>query len=503
MRTYGFSVIEIVIALALLMIVVTGALSSQLMADYWALSSQLSSEALTLNNTNGVNIRVLSTRDFYAVSSTPDAVIEDVSNPLLESCRSGGSCYVAQTNVLDVSSCAKQALLSVAWKAGARYGTSSVVDHIGLFNDKDLISRGGDCTIDPFSVVWSSTTPVRKVNATTTPAFITGIDVLGDYLYVVASSAPMFRIYRYTAQASTTLQLVATSSVLGNRLNAVDVIRDTTSGRRYAYVVQHTTTNQLLVLDVTNEGSTVVASRSLFGTDPIGSFPQGWRVLAYGGRLYVTTRETAGAELHIFSIANPANPIELTSAIVNLARTVNDMNIQERVVGGILRRYLLLAASAALKEFAVYEVTNDIPIERIALDLPGTENALCVFQNGDRVYLGRQQTSSGPELFQFNLRTLLAGGTTSLAESEVGADVTTIRGIGDYLFLGTNKTSAELQVWQATGAKWNPSVANAARVSFVQATRLAPLGLDAGSASLYTVAQSVTQPEQISVWSIP
>jgi hypothetical protein len=503
--SHGFSVIEIVLALALLSIVVTGALSSQFMADYWDLSSQLSAEALLLQSGNESQLRSHASQDFYTVSSTPLSVVVDVGNPVLESCRAGGVCYHMQNLVTDISPCTKRVTFAVFWKAGARYGTSSVAERISLFNNGEVAKRGGDCVLDAWSDRWQTATPTKQVSTTTPPTFTTGIDVLGDRVYVVASSAPQFRIYRHTRAASTTLQFVSSSTVLGNRLNAVDVVRDTASGRRYAYVVQHTPNNQLVVLDVTNDVISVVTVRTLMGTDSSGSFPQGWRVLAYGGRLYVTTRETAGAELHIFSIENPTNPIELSvnAAAANLSRTVNDIAIVERMISGTLRRYLLLAASASLKEFTLEAVTGDIPVERVALDLPGTENALSVFSTGDMIYLGRGQSASGPELYQFSLGALLSGTTAPLAQSEVGADVTTIRVVGDWLFLGTSKTNAELQVWQAAQTYWNSVVANAARISFVSASKLAPLGFDVGDVSLYIIGQSFTQPEQLSVWSQP
>ena len=501
--TGGFSIIEVVLAMALVLIVVSGALSADYLSSYWALSSQLSSEALSLGTEQEGILRAAAAQAFYTVTSTPLQPVRGPGNPLLASCAGGGLCYWTQTAVTDISTCVKTLTSSVYWKVGERYATSGVSRTTRVTNKGELVNRGSDCALESLPEGWGVAAPLRQATLTTAPTLVTGLDVLGERIYVVASSAPQLRIYSRPLSAASVPPLMSSSTVLGNRLNAIDVIRDTASGRQYAFVVQHTKTEQLVVLDVTGDVVTVVTTRSLLGTDPAGSFPQGWRVVAYGQRLYVTTRETAGAELHIFNIANPTNPLEISTGASNLARTVNDMTVREEWVGGVVHRYLFLAASAALKEFAVVEVTGDTPVERVALDLPGTENVLSTFVNGDTVYLGRQQTASGPELYQYQLSALLAGVTVPLARSEVGADVHTLRGSGLVLLLGTSKSTAEVQTWRAAPAQWNPVVANAARIGAAPAPRLAPQGLDSGGVFLYTTTQSSTQPEQLSIWSTP
>ena len=499
----GVSSIEIILALALVMIVVTGALQAQFISDYWALTSQLSTEALSLVAEQEGVVRSIAKQDFYRVTSTALRVVTSTTNPLVASCGSGGLCYSLQQDVIDISSCAKVITTRASWQLGGYVATSSVARTSQKYNPAELINRGGDCPLDAFPGGWEELSPTRQVAVVATSTFVTGIDVFNDRMYLVASSAPQFRIYARSDESAVAPTLLATSSVLGNRLNAIDVVRDATSGRVYAYVVQHTKTDQLVVLDVTNDAPTIVAVRSLVGTDAAGSFPQGWRVVSYGKRLYVTTRETAGAELHIFNNANSSNPIEISTGAVNLARTVNDMTVREQRVSGVTRRYLFLAASAALKELALFEVTNDVPVERVALNLPGTENALSLFINGDALYLGRGQSVSGPELYQYRVSALLAGSTTPLATSEVGADIHTLQGAALVLLLGTNRSGAELQTWHTDAGSWNPSVSNAGRIGVGAAPRLAPQGIDSDGVILSTFTQSFTQPEQVILWSVP
>ena len=130
----GFSILEIVIALALLSVVITGVLSAEYQSDYWVLTSQLSAEALNLAAANVGKIRYVTDEDFYVVSSTVPVQLTDTSNPVLESCRAGGRCYWEQTKVTDISPCAKSIETAVMWQVGRRYATSSITQALPVFN---------------------------------------------------------------------------------------------------------------------------------------------------------------------------------------------------------------------------------------------------------------------------------------------------------------------------------------------------------------------------------
>jgi hypothetical protein len=472
------------------------------MASYWVLTSQVGGGGMAIARENLSLIRYLSVSDYYAVSSTPTTTVTATGTVLSESCHAGGSCYYTKVDMQSISTCSKNADINISWRIGERYPTSSVGAATYLLNQSDLQARGDDCLITPFSLLWSSTTAAKVGRvATSVPAFLTGVDVLDDRLYIVASSVPQFRIYR-RGPDGVPIPIV-TSTLLGNRLNAIDVIRDPATGRRYAFMTQHTKTDQLLVVDVTNDIPVIRAARSLYGTDQLGSFPQGWRVLAYGNRLYVTSRETAGAEFHIFSISDPTAPAEIPAAAINLGRTVNDMVLEERRgTDGVLHRYLVLATSAALKELSILEVTNDVPTERLAIDLPGTENALSVAISDNDLFLGRQVVSSGPELYHYVVTDLLQNHTTPLSTSEVGTDVHTLRAVGNLLFLGTNKSGSELQLWQQASSTWSVAIPNSGRIAAMAAPKLAPLGVDLGTDTIATISQSVTQVEQLISWSV-
>ena len=499
----GFSTIELLIALALMLTIIASALDANASAQYWRMSAVTAHEALVKVTSTALELRIQARRDFETVVSTPKTESRLESETADTACIQGSWCYVEETHVTDVSSCVKIATVSTTWKIAARYPTSTVSDVVTLTKLSELVAAGADCVLRIPSGQWLHSAPQLLAQATHTAQFSTGADWLSGRLYVVASSVPQLRVYQSPEDRFGTFALVGTSSVNNNRLNAIDVIRDLTTGRLYAYVVQHTLTEQLLVLDVTDDRyPIVVTTRTLSGVAG-SSFPQGWRVVVYGNRVYVVTRETAGPELHIFSIIQPQNPIELNSGLFNLGRTVNDMVVREQLLGGEVRRFLFLAASAALKEFAIIDVTHDISREVAVVNVPGSEDMMSMSLVGSLVYLGRKNSPSGPELFIFDSTQLLSGSTTLIATAEVSGDVTSLRVVGPLLFLGTNKSGSEFQVWQSDYVTWNPLVVNAGRVSARSQPRLVPLGVEVGNDFLYLLSQSNTQPEILSAVYTP
>ena len=499
----GFSILEIIIALALMVTVIIGAVQANTSSQYWLLTSQIGTEALYKTKILLETLRTQASADFQSASSTKFSKSQDFHDARDIACFAGGLCYFAKKAVTDISSCAKSVEATVAWHLATHYGTSTESLYTSLTNTDESTARGGDCMIALPLGDWLHQSPHIVGAQILPPLFSTDIDVLQKNIYVVSSSSPQLRIYNAPEVIGENPILTGSSTGTNKRLNAVDVVRNFGTGRIYAFTTQHASTSQLAVFDVTDSSHpTLVAQRSLYGVVSSGSFPQGWRVFAYGARLYVLTRETAGLELHIFNIENPAAPYELTAAARDINRTVNDIVVREQKVGGVLYRYLFLAASSGLKELSIFDVTNDTPTEVVAVNLSGTEDALSLHLNGNKLYLGRK-SGSAAELFVFDVLTLLSGNTTPLATSEVGADVHTIEGAGDILFLGTSKSGAQFQVWKSDITTWSPTVLNAGRVSFTNTPNLMPHGIDISNDFVYLQNQSATTPESLSVYYAP
>ena len=172
---------------------------------------------------------------------------------------------------------------------------------------------------------------------------------------------------------------------------------------------------------------------------------------------------------------------------------MNDLTVREQSVNGSLRRYVFLAASAALNELEVLDVTNDSVTPVHSVDLPGAGDASSLCLMGNSLYLGRKN-NGGPELYDINVTSLLQ--SSFLAEvSEVGADVLSLGCSGKYLFLSTNRVGAQFQVWESDSLRWSTTTVNAGRLGISSIPRLVPLGLALTEEYVYINSQSNTQPE--------
>jgi prepilin-type N-terminal cleavage/methylation domain-containing protein len=499
----GFSTIELLIALALLSVIMTATVGAIASSQYWFITSKVSAEAMTLSKKVIDDTQQKSRQHFHSVLSIAPALLFGLSSSSDTECLAGGLCYFVQTEVVDVSSCAKEVSSSVLWQLGKRYATSSILQTLYLSNPSEIIAQYGDCQVVALPGDWFGSSPVTG-SVTSLPAQgNTGIDVLGKYLYVTSVTSPYLRIFEIDASGVSAPVLVGSTTGAGLRLNDIDVIRDFKTGRLFAYVTKHSTTSQLAVFDVTDEQNPqLLIELSLFGVASGGSFPQGWRVVAYGEQLFVVSRETTGPELHIFSITNPELPVEITTSALNLNRTVNDMTVRDEIVAGVKRRFLYLAASSDLKELGVYDVTNSPPVEVAAINLAGSADAISIYLNGGVVYLGRRSNTSS-ELYAVSSQKLIVNDLEVLGVSEVGADVLSLGGTAQALLIGTSKIGAEFQVWDSDTRIWSQTVVNAGRKSFVSSSKLAPLGFDVSIHNVYAVSESLTLPETISVISTP
>lgn len=502
------STLEIVIAFALIIIAIVGGVDASYSAQYWSLASLTSNEGLYKAKTVLETIRANASFDFQSASSSPLTASKNQNDAADKSCIAGGLCYFTGTFVTDYSTCAKFAEARVAWDVSQRYPTTTTSLFSNLTNDAEIIALGGDCLLARPAGSWTTASPSIVGSVSLGGEYTTGIDVLQKKIYVTASStnisARQLRIYSTPQALGQSPTLLGSTPGSTLRLNAVDAVRDESTGRLYVYAAQHATSSQLAVFDATDSANpTLVTTRGLSGVDPLGSYPQGWRVFAYGSRLYVTTRETAGPELHIFDISQPTQPTEIVSAATELTRTVNALVVRNEIVNGATRRFLYLAASAGLKELSVLDVTGDTPVEKVAVNLSNTQDALSLSLIGNRLYVGRQLTSGGPELFVFDTKQLQAGNTTPLGSAKVGGDVAAIRAVGDVLFLATSVAGAEFEVRASDYTKWSTTNAATGRYSTTAFTNLAPQSLDVEGDYVYGASRNFGGAETLTTFYTP
>lgn len=494
-RGAGFSTLELMIAMAIMSIVLVGAVGANYAAQYWVITSQTSSEALYKAKTKLEDLRALVKQDFYQATSSPLTRSVDSTDPNDAACIRGGLCYFTQTVITDISSCSKYVEARVLWQVSG-YSTTTTSLFTNLTNATEAVALGGDCILNEPAGNWSGAAPQTVGSTVNNPGkLFTGIDVLHTFIYVTASTSPYFLVYSAPAAIGQNPILVGSTDGAGMRLDAVDAEEDLATGRTYAYVAQYATTSELGVFDVTDPTApTLVTERQLRGITSPGLFSEGWKVFVYGGRLYMTTRETSGNEFHIFNITTPTQPIEIGTGF-QLNRTVNDLIVRDQKVGSTLHRFAFLASDANAKELGVLDVTNDVIREVASVDLPGSQDAESIFLLGNRLYLGRASNTNGPELYVFDVTSPANLSLSSIVgQGNVGADVIALRVSGPYAFVGTSKSGQEFQVWNADYTSWNSAVLYAGRFSSFSFPHLAPGAIDLNSDWVYGASHWANAP---------
>lgn len=454
------------LAFAIMSIVLGGVVIAEFSAQYWMLNAQTSNEALYHAKTRLEDLRATAKENFYDATSSPATKVADAS------CAAGGLCYYVQTVISDLSPCSKYAQAVISWQI-QRYPTTTTSLSTNLTFPAEGINEGGDCVLNQPAGDWSSPGTFSTTDFVGIPS---GLDVLDGVSYVAASIAPYLRIFN-------TSGAVNTSCInCSQPYNAIDVAHDSSTGRTYVYAARNDTTSQLEVIDVTDASSpSMLAQATLAGVDPLGSYPQGWRIYYYGRKVYVVTRETAGPELHVFDVGNPDAPVEVGSR--ELTTSVYALVVRDQFVGTALHRFAYLATSRDPYELMVLDVTDPANMTEITgarVDFPGSQAAKAIFLNGGTLYVGRD-TSAGPDLYVLDASAPLSasGGLPILASTDIGSGISAIRVSGQYVFLAT--TGSQLQIRNSS---------DLSSVGSVSITGLADTAIDLNGDYVYTAGGS-------------
>lgn len=411
-------------------LVFAGVMLADFSSTYWVIASQTSSEGLYKAKTRIEELRAASKKDFYSVTSSLPAKDMDTA------CAQGGLCYFVESLVTDISTCSKYIEAVSSWRVdGYPTTTTSLPTH--LTNPSEAVALGGDCVLNPPKGAWTSTSASSTATIAGTPS---AVDVIGGFAYIGSDAAPYLSTWRGGTLSYTN------SFKVSDPVNGLDVLRDEATGRTYAFLALASTTAQMAVVDVTDPLAPVELTRmDLYNVSAGGSFPQGWRVLYYNQRLYITTRETTGPEFHVFDVGNPGVPNELGSFELNTS--VYDLAVRDEKVAGTTKRFAYLATTqGSAGKIIVLDVTNPAAISEVtgaATTLPA--NAKSISLSGRTLFVGTD-SSSDKELLAYDASDVM-GATTGfarIAAAEIGSAVVGLKAIGGFVFALTSTQSAPL-----------------------------------------------------------
>lgn len=312
----------------------------------------------------------------------------------------------------------------------------------------------------------------------------TAVDVLAGSVAVGGMEPPYLRLIENGAYV-----LPGNEFTLHARANALDAVL-LTSGTRIVFAALASSTNQLAVIDITEAAAPILLSTStLRGVDPTGFKPEGWRLTYYDERVYVSTLETAGPELHMFAVSPRGYVTELgTGTAVNI--TLNDFVVREELVERTRKKYLFAATSRDTGEIAVYDVTDSSGVGQVTevvglrQNLPGAQDGESISVVGNYLYLGRASNTGGPELYVYDL-TDMPHSMTLVGTAEIpSVSVTGIEVVGHHAFLAITPGVANrrIDVWDVS----NPS--SMTRVYTYAYPGLQVHGIDYENDSLYGVS---------------
>ena len=471
----GFVTIEIIIALTLMSIIFVGAMCGDHGLVYWTLASKTRTTALSKTKENLDNLRTQATQNFLQIISS---TITDNST----TCLSSGSCYDIQRLVSDISPCAKYVETHLQRHfAGSPIATSSFFTY--LPNPAEILALGGDCETSLPMSDWSKPQIKNPVNLGT--AHPTDLDVLSDTIYITQDTTPYFRIVHAG------LPIVFTNNFQGSGpYNTLDVARDATSGKIYAYVAA--VTPQFQIINVTEPANPkLVGSAALHNVTLTGVPAQGWRIIFYDKKIFLTTRFMSGfsPEFHVFDVSDPTQPWEI-GAGYKINTSVYGMVLQNTMFHGSHHQFLYLATTFSLAELKVLDVSDPAHITPIAsCDLPGNYQATALHILGNIVYVGRENVpSGGPDLYAFDASDPTSStfcawrARTDLTTDQYSRHVEALHASGQYLFITTTNTTenhGQVQI-----RKTDPST-NLALIATFDVPNLAENALDFDDNTLF------------------
>lgn len=371
-----------------------------------------------------------------------------------------GRAYTASTSVQDLTDCYKQATSTVAWTQGGRSLSTTLTTF--LFDLAGASIPGSTCEVPPTDD-WKK--PKLFASYKFNPGQPLNLTVLDRIVYMSDDRGKLHAADTTGAYLGFTGGVFSDTFDATSTLPMLDVAEQ--GGKRYVYAARGKypscdsgdTSQQLQVYDVTDPlDIRYKRSLSLKGSvPPTGSCPGGRVVRYFDNRVYISTWFTAGNEFHIFDVSNPLAPVELGPGY-EVGGSANTMEMAGPIVNSIPRRVAYLATDRSTQELMVLDVTdasNPTLLTSVNLiDCPAQPDALSLEVFSNRLFIGRQKTACGPELYVYDIKYGLDGGgnlKVTLAPvgtgAEVNADVVNLRVAGRFAFLAVDDSTAEFQVW--------------------------------------------------------
>ncbi len=457
-RQTGMSTLEILIAFSILILSISAVIIVTFGNQSLAIDLETNNEAISKAQALLEKTRADSRQNYTSIYNCDDSSATPCQGTI-------DSFYNRKLTIdpTSITQCGQNIKSTTTWTSGNRLLSIDLTTRVG--DIANALSLGGTCDITPPPLLgWNP--PHTWASSNFNPDNPTGLDVLNRIVYMTGNGNPATAPNFYIADTnnvpkdtSSGLFITFINGFKANaRLNDVKVAK-LSDGKIYAFVARNTTTNQLQMIDVTDKTNPI--QKGLFqlaNVDSAGSYPQAWRIYYYNNRVYVTTRFTAGPELHVFDVSDPNNVSEIGTG-TKLGLTVNSLVVTQKSISGTYYSFAYMATSSDNKELFVLNVTNPLNVTEITgasknLTNPDYADGNAVFLVGNNLYFGRD-SSIPDDFYIFNASNPIAasGGLPIIRTADIGTSVIGIIVTGPYSFLATTKANAEFQVWTSNPAQ--------------------------------------------------
>jgi len=438
----GQSILEILVALAILVISITAAITISLGNQSVSVSSVNTNDALYLASQNLETVRAQARGNFNSIN--PSTTINGI--------------FTEEILINSIDIYTKQIVSRVSWITDPL--RPQKVELVALVTDPtNLINLGNDAGCSG-GIEGSWVNPVA-VGSIDLGAAIVGssLDIANGVLYISGTSSSTAKNDFFIVNVSNpnTPTIISQLEVGSKGINALD------AAGQYAYGANESTSTQLLTINVSNSATPVIAS-SFHLSGVSGSGAVGNSIFYYGSKIYIGTKKATGPEFHIIDVSNPLAPAELGSYEVN-----GDINMIK-----VLDNTAYLATSADDGEIKILNVSNPANITGVNFNMSGTSDALSVFLFQNKLFVGR----SGDKQLVI-LDATIPNSLTELGATTIGATVNSIAGGNSLALIGTSDSNKEFQVWNVA----NP--ADTHLISYLNLPNIANGGIDCDSSSLY------------------
>ncbi len=411
----GQSVLEILIALAVIVLSASSAVAVLFSGRSLLLDAQMEEVALNLSRQDFETSRATAQTNFANLTNSSSTIGD----------------FTKETTVESVDAYTKKITNKVSWKTSP-LRTQKVELNTIVTDWRNVSQTGGDTGGGGLTGDWKNPKTLGSVDLGPGNS-ATDLDVKNKIVYLSAQASDEKKPDFYIVNATNGQNPFIVSSLnTGDGLNAVDVANN------YAYVDNQDTNAQLQIIDVSNlNNPMLIKSFKLYGVS--GTNAIGQSIFYNNSKIYIGTKKATGPEFHVIDVSSATNPIELGSFEVNA--DVNDIYVRNNIA------YI---ATSDNQELMLLNVSNPSSISKISgYDAPGdSEDGKSLYLVANKLYMGRLVGGNHEEHHELHILDVSSStAIQNLGSKDMATDVNGVV-VRDYLaFLGTSDSNKELQIW--------------------------------------------------------